>query len=219
MCIDAHAIPFMFSRLRVQQTCPLIRTTGIVAGHVLVTIVLPVLDSPGRSEMADRKLCSLRRWRRSCSALLPARRTFRKAAYPPASVRLITGSTGSTADITARFIAAKLGERWGHQVVVDNRAGVGGIIGGEIVANAAPDGYTLYVSGISTQVSARSCSRRYPSSRSGSSRRSRCSPIPAWYWWSCQRVPASNIKEFLAYVKTGPTASTIRRRRSARAAI
>ncbi len=66
-----------------------------------------------------------------------------KGAYPARSVRLITGSTGSTSDITARFIAAKLGELWSHQVVVDNRAGVGGIIGGEIVANAAPDGHTL----------------------------------------------------------------------------
>lgn len=51
-------------------------------------------------------------------------------------------------------MAQKLNERWGHQVVVDNRAGAGGIIGGEIVANAAPDGHTLYVSGISTQISA-----------------------------------------------------------------
>src|SRR5471030_2984289 len=75
-------------------------------------------------------------------------------AYPQRPVRLISGSVGSTADLTARFIAQKLGERWSHQVVVDNRSGAGGIIGGEIVALAAPDGHTLYVSGISTQVSA-----------------------------------------------------------------
>src|SRR5262245_13197839 len=90
----------------------------------------------------------------SASAAAPADKDKAGAVFPSRAVRLITGSTGSTADITARFISAKLGERWGQQIVVDNRAGVGGIIGGEIVANAAPDGYTLYVSGISTQVSA-----------------------------------------------------------------
>src|SRR5262245_46262065 len=83
-------------------------------------------------------------------------------SYPSRSIRLITGSTGSTSDITARFMAHKLGERWGQQIVVDNRAGVGGIIGGEIVANSAPDGYTLYVSGISTQVSAQFLLKKMP---------------------------------------------------------
>ena len=54
------------------------------------------------------------------------------ADYPNRPVRLITGSPGSTSDISARFIAQKLSERWGQQVVVDNRPGAGGIIGAEI---------------------------------------------------------------------------------------
>ena len=61
-----------------------------------------------------------------------------ETAYPQRPVRLITGSTGSTADLTARFIAQKLGEQWRHQVVVDNRSGAGGIIGGEIVMRSPP---------------------------------------------------------------------------------
>src|ERR1700755_788364 len=76
------------------------------------------------------------------------------AAYPSRPVRIITGSPGSTADITARFIGQKLSERFRQSMVIDNRASAGGIIGAEIVANAPPDGYTLYVSGVNTQVSA-----------------------------------------------------------------
>jgi tripartite-type tricarboxylate transporter receptor subunit TctC len=74
-------------------------------------------------------------------------------AYPQRPVRLVTGSPGSTSDITARFVAQRLGERWGQQVVVDNRPGAGGIIGAEIVARSAPDGYTLINGQIGTHAS------------------------------------------------------------------
>lgn len=74
-------------------------------------------------------------------------------SYPNRPVRLVTGSPGSTSDITARFIAQKLTERWGRTVVVDNRPGAGGIIGTEIVARSAPDGYTLINGQIGTHAS------------------------------------------------------------------
>ena len=74
--------------------------------------------------------------------------------YPNRPVRIITGSPGSTSDITARFIGQKLSERFKQQMVIDNRASAGGIVGAEIVANAPPDGHTLFISGVNTQVSA-----------------------------------------------------------------
>jgi tripartite-type tricarboxylate transporter receptor subunit TctC len=64
--------------------------------------------------------------------------------FPVRPVRLVvTYTAGGPADIAARALAQKLAEVWGQQVVVDNRAGAGGIIGTELVAKAAPDGYTL----------------------------------------------------------------------------
>ena len=76
-------------------------------------------------------------------------------AYPTKPVRLIVPFVaGAGTDITGRTVAQKLTERWGQQAVVDNRPGAGGIIGVEIGARAAPDGYTLIVGHVGTHASA-----------------------------------------------------------------
>ncbi len=64
--------------------------------------------------------------------------------YPQRPVRLVVAvAAGGSTDIMARLIGAKLGERIGQQVVVDNRPGGSSIIGSDIVAKAQPDGHTL----------------------------------------------------------------------------
>lgn len=64
--------------------------------------------------------------------------------YPAHAIRLvIPSSPGGGSDILGRILAQKLGEALRQQVVVDNRAGASGVIGVDIVAKSAPDGYTL----------------------------------------------------------------------------
>ena len=64
--------------------------------------------------------------------------------YPQRPVRLVVAVVaGGSTDVMARVIGAKLGERIGQQVVIDNRPGGSSVIGAEIVARAQPDGHTL----------------------------------------------------------------------------
>jgi tripartite-type tricarboxylate transporter receptor subunit TctC len=67
--------------------------------------------------------------------------------YPNKPVRLIVPySAGGATDVVMRIVAQKLPDFLGQQVVIDNRAGAGGMIGTDLVAKAAPDGYTLLAS-------------------------------------------------------------------------
>ena len=66
------------------------------------------------------------------------------ADFPTKPVRIITPfPPGGSVDLVARLLAADLSKAWGQQVVVDNRPGAGSILGAELAAKAAPDGYTL----------------------------------------------------------------------------
>lgn len=66
--------------------------------------------------------------------------------YPVKPIRVIVPyAPGGGTDTTARILAQKLTDKWGQSVVVDNRPGAAGIIGSDIVAKAALDGYTLLV--------------------------------------------------------------------------
>src|SRR5262245_24105558 len=74
-------------------------------------------------------------------------------AYPTKPIRLIiANTTGTSVDTLGRVLALKMGEALGQQIVADNRGGAGGLIGAEVAAHSAPDGYTLLVSSTGMQV-------------------------------------------------------------------
>ncbi len=75
------------------------------------------------------------------------------ADYPNKPIRFIVPfSPGAGTDTTARTIAQKLSDKWGHQVVADNRTGAGGAIGVDFAAKAPPDGYTICLISASNSV-------------------------------------------------------------------
>src|SRR5919107_5534872 len=75
------------------------------------------------------------------------------ANYPNKPIRMVVPfAPGAGTDTTARTIAQKLSDKWGHQVVVDNRTGAGGAIGVDFTAKSNPDGYTICLISASNSV-------------------------------------------------------------------
>ncbi len=123
--------------------------------------------------------------------------------YPSRPVRLIVPfGAGGGADTVARVIAKGLSERLGQQIVVDNRSGAGGIIGTELGAQAAPDGYTLTF--VPASFTMQPALRKLP-----------YDPIKSFVPVSrvgkgdyvlvvTPAVPVKTVKEFIAYAKQNP---------------
>jgi tripartite-type tricarboxylate transporter receptor subunit TctC len=84
-------------------------------------------------------------------------------AFPDKPVRFVIGFTpGGPSDILARAVGQRLAERWGQQVVIENRPGAGGNLAAEAVAKSAPDGYTWLLGNNSILATNQSLYRKLP---------------------------------------------------------
>jgi tripartite-type tricarboxylate transporter receptor subunit TctC len=125
--------------------------------------------------------------------------------YPTKPIRLIAPFVaGAGTDITARAIAAKLTERWGQQVIVDNRSGAAGAIGVEITSTAPPDGYTICLISASHAVNSATNSKLpYDLTRDLQAISQATSLFYVMY--VNPSVPAKSVQEFIAYAKANPS--------------
>jgi tripartite-type tricarboxylate transporter receptor subunit TctC len=86
----------------------------------------------------------------ACALAVPSA-AYAQPKFPVKSVRIVLPfAAGSAVDLLARLYAQRMAESWGQQVVIDNRTGANGIIGMELIARAAPDGYTVGMANIAT---------------------------------------------------------------------
>src|SRR3990172_602369 len=124
-------------------------------------------------------------------------------AYPARPIRLIIPfAAGGGADVVGRLIAIRLSERLGRQIVVDNRTGAGGVIGTELVARGAPDGYTLGF--VPASFTMQPALRKLPYDPIKS-----FTPVArvgkgSFVLVVTPAVPARTLKEFIAYAKQNP---------------
>ncbi|MGZ5125627.1 MAG: Bug family tripartite tricarboxylate transporter substrate binding protein [Burkholderiales bacterium] len=129
---------------------------------------------------------------------------LRAQDYPLRPIRMIVGvPPGGTTDIMGRIVAAKLTERLGRQVVVDNRTGASGIIAIQLVASSQPDGYTLLISGSSITA----VGSLYPNVRFDVSR----DLVPVAFIATTPFIlvvhpglPVTSVNELISYVKSRP---------------
>jgi tripartite-type tricarboxylate transporter receptor subunit TctC len=125
-------------------------------------------------------------------------------AYPSKPGRLILpfGAGGST-DVVGRVFAQQFSEAWGQTLVIDNRAGAAGIIGTELGARAAPDGYTIFTYGINQAITAALYKKLPYDHLRDFTLLSLYATMPNILCVT-PKLPAANVSEFVKLMKASP---------------
>jgi tripartite-type tricarboxylate transporter receptor subunit TctC len=122
--------------------------------------------------------------------------------WPAKTVRIVVPfAPGGTADTLGRLVANKLGETFKETFVVENRGGAGGVVGSELVAKSAPDGYTLVVSGVASHCIAPALSKNFPFDPVKDFTHIALFGGPPGVLVVNPSVPARDLKQFIAYAK------------------
>ncbi|HUL91503.1 MAG TPA: tripartite tricarboxylate transporter substrate binding protein [Burkholderiales bacterium] len=131
----------------------------------------------------------------SCGAAWPQ-------TWPAKPVRVVVPfAPGGTADTLGRLVASKLGETFKENFVIENRGGAGGVVGSELVAKAAPDGYTLVVSGVASHCIAPAMSKNFPFDPLRDFTHIALFGGPPGVLVINPSLPAKDLKEFIAYAR------------------
>ena len=125
--------------------------------------------------------------------------------YPSRPVRIVVPlSPGGFADTPARMLAPRLSEQLGRQFFVENKPGAGGTIGADFVAKAAPDGYTLLLTGTPHVISAHLYKKVPYDALKDFTHIALIASGPYALVVNPQKVPASSVKELIAAAKAQP---------------
>jgi len=136
----------------------------------------------------------------ACAASAGAQQTF-----PNKPIRLVVGfAPGGNTDTVARVVGAKLGERLGTQVIIDNRGGAGGTIGTEIAARANADGYTLTMGTTTTHAIAVAAYSKLRYDPVRDFEPIALVAIAPYLLVVNQNVPVKSLKEFISHVQSQP---------------
>ena len=129
--------------------------------------------------------------------------------YPSRVVKLIVPQTpGGATDVFARKIGQLLGEKWGQPVVIENRAGAGGVVGTEVVAKSAPDGYTLLVTYAGSQAINPSLYQKIPFDSVKDFQTIATLASTPFVLIVHPKLPAKDLAEYVALARARPDALT-----------
>jgi tripartite-type tricarboxylate transporter receptor subunit TctC len=127
------------------------------------------------------------------------------ARWPSRPVKIVvTFPPGGTSDLVARLLAPKLSTAFGQQFIVENRPGAAGIIGSDVVAKAAPDGYTLLVSTVGSHGIAPTLNRNIKYDAIADFTHIALIGSTAHVLLVNPKLPAKSLQEFIALAKSQP---------------
>ena len=125
--------------------------------------------------------------------------------YPAKSVKMIIPfPAGGPTDILGRLVGQKLTESWGQTVVIDNRPGGGGVIGGQLAAKSPPDGYTIYLGGITTLVLSTYVHKNRPYDSQRDFQPVTQATVQPLMLMTHPTLPVKTVKEYLALARARP---------------
>ena len=152
-------------------------------------------------------------WRNLCTAGLLALLSLalhsgaHAQAYPNKPIKMIVPfPAGGTTDIVARLVAQRMSESMGQPVTVDNRGGAGGAIGADMMAKAAPDGYTIMMHNLSFPLAsvAQTLANRSPFNVDTDFAGVSIAVYVPFVWTASPSVPAKDLKELAALLRANP---------------